>query len=293
MRTAGFIGLGIMGLPMASNLVTAGFEVTGFDLNADSVAKFAAAGGKTAGSIAEAIDGADLVITMLPADPHVEAVTATIFETIKPGTLLIDFSTVKPQTSQQVAKKAAEKNVRVLDAPVSGGEAGAINAVLSIMVGGEQADFDAAKPVFDAVGKVAALVGPSGAGQFVKAANQLVVGGTYALVAEAILLMEASGVDAKAGLDVLAGGLAASRILELKRESMLARNFKPGFRIDLHHKDMGIVLDAARQAEVSLPFGNQVAAYIQAARAQGMGDLDHSALLAVLEKQSGRGENRS
>jgi 2-hydroxy-3-oxopropionate reductase len=138
------------------------------------------------------------------------------------------------------------------------------------------------------VGKVAALCGPSGSGQTVKAANQLVVGGTYALVAEAIVLMEASGVDAEAGLDMLAGGLAGSRILELKRESMLARDFKPGFRIDLHHKDMGIALDASRQAEVSLPMTNLVAALISAARAQGLGDRDHSALLAVIEALSGR-----
>jgi 2-hydroxy-3-oxopropionate reductase len=142
--------------------------------------------------------------------------------------------------------------------------------------------------VFDAVGKVAALCGPAGSGQVVKAANQLVVGGTYALVAEAIVLMEASGVEAGAGLDMLAGGLAGSRILELKRASMLARDFKPGFRIDLHHKDMGIALDAARQAEVALPMTNLVAALIQAARSQGLGDQDHSALLAVAENFSGR-----
>ncbi|MBN6041860.1 2-hydroxy-3-oxopropionate reductase [Amycolatopsis sp. 195334CR] len=294
MTDLAFIGLGIMGAPMARNLVRAGFTVTGYDLEAKAVARLAEDGGKAAGSVADAIDGADVVITMLPADPHVEAVVlgeGGVFETIKPGTLFIDFSTIKPETSQKVAEAGARKEVRVLDAPVSGGEAGAVNAVLSIMAGGTQADFDAAKPVFDAVGKVAALVGPNGAGQVVKAANQLVVGGTYALVAEAIVLLEASGVDARAGLDVLAGGLAASRILELKRESMLARDFRPGFRIDLHHKDMGIVLDAARQAEVSLPFGGQVAALVQAARAQGLGDSDHSALLTVVERLSGRGGN--
>ncbi len=290
MTSIGFIGLGIMGSPMARNLVRAGFSVTGFDLNADSVAALAADGGKPAGSIAEAVRGADLVATMLPADQHVETVVLGedgVLAHLEPGALLIDFSTIRPETSQKIAKAWD----RVLDAPVSGGQQGAIDGVLSIMVGGAPADFEAARPVFDAVGKVAALVGPSGAGQFVKAANQLVVGGTYALVAEAILLMEASGVDARAGLDVLAGGLAGSRILELKRESMLARDFTPGFRIDLHHKDMGIVLDAARQAEVALPFGFQVAAHVQAARAQGLGDRDHSGLLAVAERFSGRKEH--
>lgn len=290
MTSIGFIGLGIMGSPMARNLVKAGFSVTGFDLNADSVAALAADGGKPAASIADAVKGADIVATMLPADPHVETVVLGadgVLAHLEPGALLIDFSTIRPETSQKIAKAGG----RVLDAPVSGGQQGAIDGVLSIMVGGAQADFEAARPVFDAVGKVAALVGPSGAGQFVKAANQLVVGGTYALVAEAILLMEASGVDAQAGLDVLAGGLAGSRILELKRESMLARDFTPGFRIDLHHKDMGIVLDAARQAEVALPFGFQVAAHVQAARAQGLGDRDHSSLLAVAEQLSGRKEH--
>ena len=288
----GFIGLGIMGSPMAANLVKAGYDVTGYDLGATAIAKLVAAGGRAAGSIAEAIDGADVVITMLPAHAQVAAAVlgeGGVFETIKPGTLFIDFSSIRPETSVEVAKAGAAKGVRVLDAPVSGGEAGAVNAVLSIMVGGEPDDFEAAEPIFDVVGKVSALCGPAGSGQTVKAANQLVVGGTYALVAEAIVLMEALGVDAKAGLDMLAGGLAASRILDLKRDSMLARDFKPGFRIDLHHKDMGTVLDAARQAEVALPLSLQVAGLIQAARAQGLGGQDHSALLAVIENLNGKG----
>jgi len=176
----------------------------------------------------------------------------------------------------------------VLDAPVSGGQTGAIEGKLSIMVGGAAADFEAATAVLRAVGTTLALVGPHGSGQVVKAANQLVVGGIYALVAEAIVLMEASGVDAKAGLDVLAGGLAGSRILELKRESMLARQFRPGFRIDLHHKDMGIALATARDANVSLPMTGLVAQLIASARARGDGALDHSALLRTAEALSGR-----
>jgi 2-hydroxy-3-oxopropionate reductase len=204
--------------------------------------------------------------------------------------MLIDFSTIKPETSREIAEAGAEIGVVVLDAPVSGGETGAIEGTLSIMVGGNEADFEAANPVFEAVGGTYRLVGPHGAGQVVKAANQLVVGGTYALVAEAIVLMEASGVDAAAGLDVLAGGLAASRILDLKRKSMLAREFRPGFRIDLHHKDMGIALAAARNAEVPVPMTGLVAQLIAAARALGYGSLDHSALLRVTEVLSGRGQ---
>ncbi|MFI9551464.1 NAD(P)-dependent oxidoreductase [Nonomuraea endophytica] len=269
----GFIGLGIMGRPMAGHLVKAGHEVTGYDLNPVEF------GGALAGGVAEAVSGADVVITMLPADPQVEAVFPDISANARPDALYIDFSTITPQTSRKVAQQWK----RSLDAPVSGGEKGAVDAVLSIMVGGSADDFEAARPLFEAVGKTYKLVGGPGAGQYVKAANQLVVGGTYALVAEAIVLMEAAGVDAAAGLDVLAGGLAGSRILELKRASMLARDFRPGFRIDLHHKDMGIILDAARGAEVAIPMGALTAQLIAAARAQGHGGLDHSALLKVVE----------
>ncbi|PRY42681.1 2-hydroxy-3-oxopropionate reductase [Umezawaea tangerina] len=289
--TIGFIGLGIMGSPMSGHLVAAGHRVTGFDLNADSVAKLVAAGGTAAASVADAVAGADVVITMLPNHPQVEEVAlgeGGVLELAAPGTLLVDMSTIRPETSVAVAEAAAAKGIRVLDAPVSGGEAGAKQATLSIMVGGEEADFAAARPVLDAVGKTVVHVGPHGAGQVVKAANQLMVGGIYALVAEAIVLLEASGVDAKAGLDVLAGGLAANRILDLKREGMIAREFAPGFRIDLHHKDMGIALAAARQVDVALPVTGLIAQLIAAGRAQGYGSLDHSALLKVVENLSGR-----
>lgn len=269
----GFIGLGIMGRPMAGHLVKAGHDVTGYDLHE------AGFGGVFASSVAEAVRDAEVVITMLPADPQVLAVFPEISAHAPADALYIDFSTITPQTSQQVASQWK----RALDAPVSGGEKGAVDGVLSIMVGGAAEDFDVALPIFEAVGKTYKLVGGPGAGQYVKAANQLVVGGTYALVAEAIVLMEAAGVDAKAGLDVLAGGLAASRILEIKRDSMLARDFTPGFRIDLHHKDMGIILDAARGAEVAIPMGALTAQLIASARAQGYGSLDHSALLKVIE----------
>jgi 2-hydroxy-3-oxopropionate reductase len=251
-----------------------------------------AAGGKAATGIAQATSEADVVVTMLPNYPQVEAVAlgeGGVLESAKPGLLYVDMSTIRPQTSRRIAEEARDKGVRVLDAPVSGGEQGAIDGVLSIMVGGSAEDFAAATPVFEPLGKTIVHVGPHGAGQTVKAANQLVVGGTYALVAEAIVLMEAAGLDAEVGLDVLAGGLAASRILELKRRSMVARQFAPGFRIDLHHKDMGIVLDAAREAEVALPVGGLVAQLMASARAQGHGQLDHSALLRVAESLSGKG----
>jgi 2-hydroxy-3-oxopropionate reductase len=291
MTKLGFIGLGVMGAPMAAHLVAAGYEVSGYDVTAAAAEKLQAAGGRAARDVADAVAGADIVITMLPNHPHVEEVVlgrGGVLDAAKPGTLLIDMSTIRPETSIQIAKLAEDKQIRVLDAPVSGGQAGAEQAALSIMVGGAAEDFETAKPVLDAVGKTIVHVGPHGAGQVVKAANQLVVGGIYGLVAEAIVLLEASGVDAATGLDVLAGGLAGSRILELKRKSMVDRQFAPGFRIDLHHKDMGIALAAARQADVALPLTGLVAQLVAAGRAMGYGSLDHSALLKVVEQLSGR-----
>ncbi|WP_284749791.1 2-hydroxy-3-oxopropionate reductase [Amycolatopsis sp. RTGN1] len=287
----GFIGLGVMGAPMAAHLVAAGHDVSGYDVNAAAGEKLAAAGGRAASSVADAVAGADVVVTMLPNHPQVEEVVLAsggVLETAEPGTLLIDMSTIRPETSIAVAEAARDKKIRVLDAPVSGGQAGAEQASLSIMVGGSEDDFEAGKPVLEALGKTIVHVGPHGAGQVVKAANQLVVGGIYGLVAEAIVLLEASGVDAATGLDVLAGGLAGSRILELKRKSMVERQFAPGFRIDLHHKDMGIALAAARQADVALPLTGLVAQLVAAGRAMGHGSLDHSALLKVVEQLSGR-----
>jgi len=290
--TVGFIGLGIMGGPMAGHLVTAGHEVIGYDVVPESLTRLADAGGKAAGSVAETVAAADVVITMLPNHPQVEQVVLGadgVLANAREGLLLVDMSTIRPESSLAVAEAAKAKGVHVLDAPVSGGEAGAKQAALSIMVGGDAADFERARPFLDVLGKTVVHVGPHGAGQVVKAANQLVVGGTYALIAEAIVLLEASGVDAKTGLDVLAGGLAASRILDLKRETMVVRQFAPGFRIDLHHKDMGIALAAARQADVSLPVTGLVAQLVAAARSMGHGGLDHSALLKVTEALSGRG----
>jgi 2-hydroxy-3-oxopropionate reductase len=291
MTTVGFIGLGIMGGPMAGHLIAAGHQVAGFSLGDEWGPRLRAAGGRVAADVADAVADVDVVITMLPNHPEVEAVVLGekgVLASARAGALLIDMSTIRPESSIAIAKAAAERGIRVLDAPVSGGEAGAKQASLSIMVGGTDADFADALPVLEKLGKTIAHVGPHGAGQTVKAANQLVVAGTYALVAEAIVLLEASGVDAKAGMDVLAGGLAASRILDLKRESMLARQFTPGFRIDLHHKDMGIATAAARSADVALPVTGLIAQLMAAARSMGFGSLDHSALLKVIEALSGR-----
>ena len=289
MKTIGFIGLGIMGSPMAANLVRAGFDVIGHTRRRAGLDRLVAAGGRTAGSVAEAVAGADAVITMLPDSPDVEAVLfgpAGVLAHAARGTLIIDMSTVSPQTARAVA--AVARGFRVLDAPVSGGEHGAVDGTLSIMVGGDGDDVAAAMPLFEALGTTIVHVGPSGAGQTVKAANQLVVAGVIELVAEAIVLLEASGVDPAAGLRVLAGGLAGSTVLDRKGATMLDRTFEPGFRIDLHHKDLGIMLAAAREAGAVVPVGALVAQLMAAARAQGDGSLDHSALLRLVERMSGR-----
>lgn len=287
-----WIGLGIMGSPMAENLLEAGYQVTGHTLEQDKLDRLARNGGTAAASIAEAVREADVIITMVPADPQVKAVILAedgVIAHAKRGATIIDMSSITPQTSIEVARTAAAagKDLTVLDAPVSGGEAGAVEGVLSIMVGGEQADFDRVKPVFDALGKTVILCGPHGSGQTVKAANQLIVAVNIQACAEAVVFLEKSGVDLDAALDVLNGGLAGSTVLTRKKDNFKKRDFAPGFRIDLHHKDMGIVTDAARSVGAALPVGSAVADLVASLRAQGDGGLDHSALLRGVERLSG------
>jgi 2-hydroxy-3-oxopropionate reductase len=288
-----FIGLGVMGAPMAANLVRAGFEVTGYNRSPARVEQLVAAGGRGAADIAEAVRDADVVATMVPDSPDVRSVLTGqggVFENAPAGTLVIDFSTIRPDVAAALAAEAAERGFRMLDAPVSGGEQGAIEGVLSVMVGGDAADFEAAAPVFAAVGKTVVHVGPAGSGQTVKAANQLMVAGIIELVAEAIVFLEAYGVDTEAALRVLGGGLAGNTVLQRKGATMLARDFTPGFRIALHDKDMGIVTAAAREAGVVIPLGALAAQLISSLKASGDGALDHSALLKLVAQLSGRQE---
>ncbi len=290
MTTIAFIGLGIMGSPMAVHLQNGGHQVSGYNKQHDRSGPLVDAGGRKADSIADAVADAEIVAIMVPDSPDVQDVLLGeegVFGSAKPGTLVIDFSSIRPDVTADLARAAKDGGFRLLDAPVSGGEAGAKNAALSIMVGGEAADFEAAKPVFDLVGKTVVHVGPSGAGQTVKAANQLIVGTHIQVLAEALVFLEAYGVDTAAALDVLGGGLAGSKVLEQKRANMLDRSFAPGFRIDLHHKDMGIVTSAAREAGVVLPVGAIVAQLMASARANGDGGLDHSALLRGVERLAG------
>jgi 2-hydroxy-3-oxopropionate reductase len=291
MTTVAFIGLGIMGGPMAANLVKAGFEVVGYNRSPEPVQRLVDAGGRGAKDVAEAVHDADVIVTMVPDSPDVEAVATGedgIFASAKAGSLYVDMSTIRPDVAMRVAEAGRKAGLRVLDAPVSGGEAGAVEGSLSIMVGGEAADFADAKPVLDAVGKTIVHVGPAGSGQTVKAANQLIVAGNIALLAEAVVFLEAHGVDMKAALQVLGGGLAGSTVLNRKGANMLAREFTPGFRLALHHKDMGIVTSAAREAGVVIPLGSAVAQLIAALVARGDGGLDHSGLLKLVTELSGR-----
>jgi 2-hydroxy-3-oxopropionate reductase len=291
MTTVGFVGLGIMGLPMAANLVQAGFDVAGYNRSKGKADQLAERGGRAAGSVAEAVRDADVVVTMLPDSPDVRDVLlgeGGVFAHARPGTLVIDASTIRPDVSRELAAAGAERGFRVLDAPVSGGEQGAVEGTLSIMVGGAADDVAAARPVLEAVGRTIVHVGPAGAGQTVKAANQLIVAGNIQLVAEALVFLEAHGVDTRAATRVLAGGLAGSTVLDRKAAGMLARDFTPGFRLELHHKDLGIVTSAAREAGVVIPLGAAVAQLVAAMVARGDGGLDHSGLLRLVEELSGR-----
>ncbi|MEX5271419.1 2-hydroxy-3-oxopropionate reductase [Kocuria sabuli] len=289
--TVTVIGLGIMGLPMAKNLVAAGYDVVGHNRSQDRIDQLVEAGGKGASSVAESVREADVVITMVPDSPDVEAVVAGedgVLAHARQGTVWIDASSIRPDVAVRLAEQAAAKGLRPLDAPVSGGEQGAIDAALSIMVGGEEVDFEAARPVLEAVGRTIVHVGPAGSGQTVKAANQLVVAGNIQLLAEAVVFLEAYGVDTAAALKVLGGGLAGSKVLDQKGQKMLDRNFDPGFRLQLHHKDMGIVTAAAREAGVTVPLGGLVAQLVAATVARGDGGLDHSGLFKLTEELSGR-----
>jgi 2-hydroxy-3-oxopropionate reductase len=288
-----FIGLGVMGRPMASNLRKAGYRVRAYNRTASRADELVALGGYRASSVADAVDGADVVITMLPDSPDVRDVLLAdggVLDLVTPGTVVIDMSTIEPGVSRRVAERAAERGCAALDAPVSGGEQGAIEATLSIMIGGSEATIGRVMPVFEAIGKTIIHVGPSGSGQTVKAANQLIVAGNIELVAEALVFLEAQEVNTTAALAVLGGGLAGSAVLARKGASMIERRFEAGFRIALHDKDLGIFLSAARCARSATPLGALLGQLMAAANVQGDGGLDHSALFRLIERMSGRAD---
>jgi 2-hydroxy-3-oxopropionate reductase len=283
----GFIGLGIMGKPMSQHLLKAGYSLTVFDVVKAAQDEAVAAGAQSGVSPKNVAEQSDVIITMLPDSSDVEAVILGkdgVLEGLRAGNLLIDMSTIMPSVARKVTEAVRAKGADGLDAPVSGGQVGAQNAALTIMVGGSQKSFDRAKPLFEKMGKNITLVGEAGAGQITKAANQIIVGVTIAAVSEALLLAAKAGADPVKVREALMGGFASSRILELHGNRMIQRTFAPGFKIKLHRKDMAIILNTARELGMALPMSSQVAELMNGLIANNGGDLDHSALITMLEK---------
>jgi 2-hydroxy-3-oxopropionate reductase len=279
-----------MGLPMARNLAEAGFDLTVFNRTSSKAEKLAEEYTLTvAYDLAELAGRSDIVITMLPGPPEVEVVAGEggLLESMGQGALLIDMSTSSPVLARGLARKAAQRELGMLDAPVSGGDVAAEEGTLSIMVGGEETDFARAHPLFEAMGETIVHVGESGAGQVTKAANQIVVALVLEAVSEALVLGSKAGVEPSRLIEVLSGGLAANRAMEVKRDKLLGHDFEPGGKVEFHHKDLGIALKAGREYGVSLPVTALVDQMFGELKSRGRGPWDHSALLTLIEERSG------
>jgi 2-hydroxy-3-oxopropionate reductase len=284
-RKIGFIGLGIMGKPMSKNLIKAGHELTVYDVVDAPVRELEKAGAKTASSSKEVAEKTDLIVTMLPDSADVEKAAIGphgIFEGIKTGSTYIDMSTISPVTTKKLAKAAKARGVRVIDAPVSGGEKGAVEATLTIMAGGSRQVFDDCLPVFQAMGKNIVYCGEIGSGQVVKACNQILVAGVLESASEALVLGTKAGVDPEIVLKVIAGGYAM-RVLDARGPLILNRDFKPGFKTKLHYKDLGIALAAGSEYGVPLPVTSIIHEMMGAMKVSGRGEYDHSGIITVLE----------
>lgn len=290
-ETIGFIGLGIMGKPMARNLIKAGYSLVVHNRSRGAVDELIAEGARAATRPSEVAQQSDVVILMLPDSPDVESVLLGedgVLAGVRRGSLIVDMSTISPVVARDLAQRAAAQGVGMLDAPVSGGDVGAIQGTLSIMAGGRAADFERARPIFEVLGKTIVHVGESGAGQVVKACNQIVVALTIEAVSEALVLGSRAGVDPAIILQVLGGGLAANRVMEVRGPNFLEHNFKPGFKIRLHSKDLGIALAAGREFGVALPVTAAVDQMLTALKTKGRGELDHSAILTLIEDLAAR-----
>jgi 2-hydroxy-3-oxopropionate reductase len=286
----GFVGLGIMGGPMAKNLMEADYELVLYNRTKEKAEEIAGDGATVADSPREVAENSDIIITMLPDSPQVEEVLAGeggVLEGLGEGSLIVDMSTISPVVTKELAEKVEERGASMLDAPVSGGDVGAQQGELSIMVGGSEEDFERARPLFDVMGKAATHVGPVGAGQVVKACNQIVVALTIEAVSEALVLGSKAGVKPEKVVEALSGGLAGSAVMEAKKEKFFDHDFDPGFRVELHHKDLGIALAAGREYGVTLPVTAIVDQMLQDLQMKGRGDRDHSALLTLIEDSSG------
>ena len=288
-QTIAFIGLGIMGRPMAGHLMAAGHDLICYDVVSAAVAALVEQGAQAAASACEAAQQADVVISMVPDSPDVQAVYLGddgVLAGARAGTLLIDMSTISPVTAIEVAQAAQDKGCPMLDAPVSGGEVGAQGARLSIMVGGDEEPFARAKPLFDLLG-TATLCGPSGAGQTVKACNQIQVALNFIGMAEALVLGAKAGVKPEIIIKVLSAGYAQTRVMDVRGPRIVAGDYAPGFRSRFHYKDLNIIRETARAYGASLPASALAHELFTAMQANGWGDLDHSAVVKVIEQLSG------
>jgi len=282
----GFIGLGIMGKPMAHNLLKAGFDVIVQNRHQEVTDELVAAGASAGGTPREIASSCDMLITMLPDTPQVQEVllgSEGVIEGAHAGLIVIDMSTISPIVTRTLADQMAERGITLLDAPVSGGDKGAIAGTLSIMAGGEESAYQRCLPIFQAMGKTVVHVGGNGAGQIVKACNQIVVALVIEAVSEALVLGSKAGVDPAKILQVLNGGLAANRVIDQRGTSMLKHDFTAGGRIKTHHKDMSIILGLGRMYGVSLPVSALVDQMFASLETRGRGNLDHTALLTYLE----------
>lgn len=285
----GFIGLGIMGKPMSKNLLRAGHDLVVCDVNRAAVEEVVAAGAKAAATPREVAAQVELVITMLPNSPHVKQVVLGqdgVIEGAKKGTVVVDMSSIAPLVSREVAAKLAEKGIAMLDAPVSGGEPKAIDGTLSVMVGGKPTIFDKCYPVLKAMAASVVLTGDIGAGNVTKLANQIIVAINIAAMSEALVLAGKAGVEPEMVYQAIRGGLAGSTVLDAKAPLVMDRKFNPGFRINLHIKDLTNVLETAHEIGVPLPLSAAVMEMMQALKVDGMGELDHGSLIRYYEKMA-------
>jgi 2-hydroxy-3-oxopropionate reductase len=286
----GFIGLGVMGLPMSLNLLKAGHEVIGYNRSPEKLRLFAAAGGTAAGSTAEVAKAAPIIITMLPDSPDVRKVAlgpGGILENAVQGSLLVDMSSIDPLVAAEIGRKLSEKGISMIDAPVSGGEPKAVEGTLSIMAGGDEADLERARPILSKMGSSIVRIGGLGSGNVAKLANQIVVAANIAAVGEALALAAKAGADPGLVFEAVRGGLAGSAVMEAKAPMMLKGDRKPGFRIELHLKDIGNVLSAGRALSAPLPLSELARAILSELAAEGFGASDHSAMVRYFEKRAG------
>ena len=285
----GFIGLGTMGGPMAQNLMEDGYELVLYNRTPEKAEEIAGDGTTVVESPKEVAESCDVVVLMLPDSPQVEEIVEGedgVLEGLKEGALIVDMSTISPVVTRELAEKIQERGASMLDAPVSGGEPGAQQGILAIMAGGSEEDFERARPLLEVMGDAITHVGPTGAGQTAKAANQIVVAVTLEGISEALVLASKAGVAPEKILEAISGGLAGSNVMEAKKENFLEHDFEPGFKVDLHHKDLGIALATGREYGVSLPVTAIVDQMLESLKTKGRGDRDHSAIPTLIEDQA-------